>query len=282
MIATARRRHLRFRPNLVLHVPLLVMALYALGPLVLLVLNAVKTDNDANSNPVGWPNSWNLDNFARAWSDGNLGQAMLNSIIVSGITIVGVCLVAGMGAFALAKLHLPAGGVIIAYFLGSTTVPPQLFVVPLFFLWERLHLTNSLLGLSIVYIATNTPFCLFLLRSYFVGLPAAIEDAARIDGASEMVVYWKIVVPLSMPVFFTVALITAVSTWNEFFYALVFLQSDSVQTVALSYQNFTQRFTTNLAEQNAAGLILILPIVVLYLLVQRRFVAGMTAGGLKL
>lgn len=280
MIRPSQRRR-GISPSALAHVPLIVLALFALGPLVLLVLNAFKSNDEANFNPIGWPSSWHLENFPHAWSEGGLGVAMRNSVIVSFVSIAGVCLVAGLGAYALAKLDMRGKGIITAYFLGTTTLPAQLFLVPLFFLWLRLHLVNSLPGIIIIYVAVYTPFSMFLLRAYFVGLPTDLLDAARIDGATEYQVYWRIVVPLAKPAFLTVALIVGMWTWNEFLYAVTFLQSASVQTVALTYQNFTQRFTTNVADQNAAGLMLVLPIVVLYLLLQRRFIAGMTAGGLK-
>jgi raffinose/stachyose/melibiose transport system permease protein len=263
------------------HVPLLALVLFALGPLVLLVLNAFKIDDEANYNPIGWPGSWHPENVVRAWIDGGLGPAVCNSMIVSSATILGVCVVAGLGAYAIAKMHMRGAGFLTAYFLGTTTVPAQLFLVPLFFLWDHLHLLN-LVGLTIIYIAVYTPFSMFLLRAYFIGLPTALEEAARLDGANELQVLWHVVVPLSKPAFLTVALIVGMWSWNEFMYAVTVLQQSNQLTVALTYQNFTQRFSSNLAEQNAAGLLLVLPIIVLYLLLQRRFIEGMTSGGLKL
>ena len=143
---------------------------------------------------------------------------------------------------------------------------------------------TALLGAATLlsYIAVYTPFSMFLLRAYFIGLPTALEEAARLDGANELQVLWHVVVPLSKPAFLTVALIVGMWGWNEFMYAVTVLQQSSQLTVALTYQNFTQRFSSNLAEQNAAGLLLVLHIIVLYLLLQRRFIEGMTSGGLKL
>lgn len=281
MIAARPPRRRQIRLGSLAHLPLIALALFALGPILLLVLNAFKTDDEANSNPVGWPASWHPENFLHAWNDGGLGPAARNSLIATGITILGVCLVGGLGAYALAKMRMRGSALLTAYFLGTTTIPAQLFLVPLYFLWNRLHLLN-LSGLIIIYIAVFTPFSMFLLRAYFVGLPDALEDAARVDGANELSVLWYVVVPLAKPAFITVALIVGMQSWNEFLYAVTFLSSSDQQTVALTYQNFTQRFTTNIAEQNAAGLLLVLPIIVLYLLLQRRFIEGMTSGGLKL
>jgi raffinose/stachyose/melibiose transport system permease protein len=249
---------------------------------VLLILNAFKTNDEASINPVGWPSSWHPENFIQAWVDGNLGTAVRNSTIVTGATVLGVCVIAGLAAYAIAKMRMPGAGLLTAYFLGSTTIPAQLFLVPLYFLWLHLHLVDNILGVIIIYLAVFTPFSVFLLRAYFIALPDAIEDAARVDGASELQVLWHIVVPLAKPAFLTVALIVGMWSWNEFLYAVTFLHSPDVQTAAISYQDFTNNISTAVAEQNAAGLILILPIVLLYVLLQRRFIEGMTSGGLKL
>ena len=161
------------------------------------------------------------------------------------------------------------------------TVPPLLYLVPLFYLWTRLHLINTLPGLILIYSALYLPFGIFLLRAYFINLPHEIEDAARIDGCSEWQTFVRVIVPLSWPAFTSVALIVAVWSWNEFIFAITFLPSQDMQTVAVRYATFTGQWVSNYAYISSAGVIMILPAVVLFLLLQRRFVEGMTAGGLK-
>ena len=151
--------------------------------------------------------------------------------------------------------------------------------MPLFFLWQRLGLVNNLFGLIVIYIAINAPFAIFLLRSYMVQLPRDFEDAARVDGASEWQVFSRIVVPLSWPGFLTVGLVVALSVWNEFLLATVFLTEQELFTVVTSYYNFATRFSRDWAMTSAAAVMMILPVIVIFLALQRRFIEGLTQGG---
>ena len=132
--------------------------------------------------------------------------------------------------------------------------------MPLFFTWQRLGLVNNLFGLILIYIATNAPFAIFLLRSYMLQLPRDFEDAARVDGASEWQVFAAIVVPLSWPGFLTVGLVVALSVWNEFLLATVFLTEQELFTVVTSYYNFATRFSRDWTMTSAAAIMMILPV----------------------
>jgi len=258
-----------------------LLAVFALGPLVILVLNSLRTNTEQAGGLLGLPEELSFQNFSQAWEQGSLGQTMTNSAILAVGTIVGVCVIAGLAAYALARLDVPGGKGVMAYLLFATAIPAQLFLVPLFFLWTRLGLYDTLLGLIIILIAINTPVAVLLLRSYLVSLPRDFEDAARIDGASEWRVMWTVVLPLSWPGLLTVALVTGLAAYNEFFFAVTFLSSEENQPVITSFVNFTENFTSNRALTSAAGLIIILPVLVLFLALQRRFIAGLTGSGLK-
>ena len=274
------RRH---RASLVwlVHAPLLLLVVVTLAPLYVLFVNSVKTDFDIKSDPLGLPATIHLDNFVAAWNTAGYTTAFRNSIIVTGATVLIVCLTGGMCAHAMANLKLPGQNVVLVYLLLAITVPPLLYLVPLFILWTKLHLINTLPGLILIYSALFLPFGIFLLRAYFINLPHEITDAARIDGCSEWQTYRRVVVPLSWPAFASVGLIVGVWSWNEFIFAITFLPTQSLQTVAVRYASFTGQWVSNYAYISSAGVIMILPAVILFLLLQRRFVEGMTAGGLK-
>ena len=278
--APIERRH---RASLVwfVHVPLLLLVVATLAPLYVLFVNAVKTDFDIKADPLGLPATIHLDNFVAAWNTAGYTSAFRNSIIVTGATVLIVCLTGGMCAHAMANLKLPGQNVVLVYLLLAITVPPLLYLVPLFILWTKLHLINTLPGLILIYSALYLPFGIFLLRAYFINLPHEITDAARIDGCSEWQTFRRVVVPLSWPAFASVGLIVGVWSWNEFIFAITFLPTQSLQTVAVRYASFTGQWVSNYAYISSAGVIMILPAVILFLLLQRRFVEGMTAGGLK-
>jgi raffinose/stachyose/melibiose transport system permease protein len=273
-----RRRETSLIPNYVI---LGLLTVFAIGPMVILAFNSVKSRGDIGRNPLGFPTSLLWENYTRAWDIGNYSTTTRNSGILVALTVIGVLVLGGLAAYSLAKLDLPGSGVVMLYLLVGSSLPLQLFLVPLFFLWKNLGLTNSLPGLAIIYIAINAPLAIFLLRSYMVQLPRDFEDAARVDGAGELQIFLGIVVPLSWPGFLTVGLVVALNVWNEFLLATVFLTKQELFTVVTSYYQFTTQFSRDWALTSAAAVMMIMPVIAIFLLLQRRFVEGLTQGGLK-
>jgi raffinose/stachyose/melibiose transport system permease protein len=263
------------------YVILVLLALIALGPLVIVVFNSLKSSAEIGRNPLGLPLSPVFENFPAAWTQGDFSTTMVNSTILTVGTVVGVCIIAGTSAYAMARLDLPGTDAVLLYLFVASAVPFQLFLVPLFFLWSILHLTNSRFGLIVIYWAIFSPLATLLLRSYLVGLPRDFEDAARIDGANELQVMLRVVLPLSWPGLLTVALVTGVYAWNEFFFAITFIQDKNLKPVTTSFLAFQSTYSQNWGLTSAAAIYIILPIVVLFLFLQRRFISGLTAGGLK-
>jgi raffinose/stachyose/melibiose transport system permease protein len=275
-----RRRRTGFGmvPN---YVVLILLAAFALVPLVILAFNSLKGQAEIGRNPLGFPRDITWSNYPDAWTVGNFASTTQNSAILVVLTVTGVLVLGGMAAYSLAKLNLPGASAVTLYLLVGSSLPIQLFLVPLFFLWQRLGLINNLPGLAIIYIAINAPLAIFLLRSYIIQLPTDFEDAARVDGASEWKIFTQVIVPLSWPGFLTVGLVVALSVWNEFLLATVFLTDQDKFTVVTSYYNFTTRFSRDWGMTSAAAMMMIVPIIVIFLALQRRFVEGLTQGGLK-
>lgn len=263
------------------YVGLAILAFIALAPLFVLAFNALKNPAEIGRNPLGPPSMPNIANFAQAWDQGKFEITMRNSALITLGTVLGVCFISGLAAYALSRLDLPGSSALVVYLFVGTTIPGQLFVIPLFFLWVRLGLVNTLLGLIIVYWALFSPFTTLLLRSYLLALPRELEEAARVDGASELQVLTRIVMPLAWPGMLVVALVAALMAWNEFFFAVTLLQSQELKPVTTSFLAFQDRFSQNWALTSAAAIIVILPTLLLFLILQRRFIAGLTAGALK-
>ena len=271
----------RERGVVVNHLVLIILVIFALGPMVIMAFNSLKDRPEIGRNPLGWPATFVWQNYPDAWNVGNFATTTRNSGILVVLTVAGVLFLGGMAAYSLAKLDLPGSGVVMLYFLVGSSLPLQLFLVPLFFAWQKLDLVNNLFGLAIIYIAINSPLAIFLLRSYMLQLPRDFEDAARVDGANEWKIFTGIVVPLSWPGFLTVGLVVALSTWNEFLLASVFLTEQELFTVVTSYYNFATRFSRDWGLTSAAAMMMILPIIAIFLILQRRFIDGLTQGGLK-
>ncbi len=281
-MSTLSRRRTRREPSKIpYYVVLVLLALFGLGPLVVLAFNSLKTSAEIGRNPLGPPLSPVFENFPDAWSQGDFATTLVNSTILTAGTVIGVCIIAGTSAYAMARLNLPGTDAILLYLFVASAVPFQLFLVPLFFMWSTLQLTNTRFGLIVIYWAIFSPLATLLLRSYLVGLPRDFEDAARIDGASELQVLLRVVLPLSWPGLLTVALVSGLAAWNEFFFAITFIQDNNLKPVTTSFLAFQSNFSQDWGLTSAAAVYIILPIVVLFLILQRRFISGLTAGGLK-
>ena len=265
-------------PNYVI---LSILAVFSLFPILVLVINSVKTTSEIGRNPFGLPQEIRLLNYVEAFEQGNYATTLGNSTILTVGTIVGTLTLAGLAAFALARLKLRGSDYIGFYFMIGTSVPPYLFIIPLFYMWRQIGLVNSHIGLIIIYCALNSPFATFLLRSYMVALPEEFVEAARIDGATHWQVFRHVILPLSWPGFMTAGLVVGLGVWNEFVFGLTFLQRPELKPVATSLFAFQQQFFRDWGLTNAGSIIMVLPVIILFLLLQRRFIEGLTQGGLK-
>ncbi len=278
LFRTSSRRTASLVPNYVI---LTALVLFSLLPLSTLIFNSLKPDTEVGRNPLGPPSNIRWENYPEAWDEGHFSITMRNSAFLTFGTIAGVLVIAGLAAYSLAKLNLPGSDAIILYLVVGTSMPAQLFMVPLFFMWTKLGLTDSLIGVIIIFWATMSPFATFLLRSFMVTIPRDFEDAARVDGASEVQVLRHVVAPITWPGFLTVALVTGLGAWNEFLFAVTFLHREEVKPISTSLYAFVQRFGREWGLTSAAAVIMILPVIVLFLLLQRQFIEGLTQGGLR-
>ena len=263
------------------HIILLIFASIAIFPLLVLVFNSVKPFNEFGLNPLGPPSSLRFENFSDAWVAGEYARIFFNSfklVIGSVFLCLAVSLLAG---FSLAKLN-PKGSTIIAvYLLVGISIPAQLYILPLFLLWKELSLLNTHLGLIIIYSALNAPFATFLIRSYMIRLPDELFEASKLDGANTFQMFFRIAVPLSWPVILTAGLIIGLAVWNEFLFALTFITDQNFKPIATILFSFQSRFENNYALVSASAIMMVAPIAILFMIFQRRFISGLTSGGLK-
>lgn len=272
---------LRNKRSIFIYLILLLVSLYVVLPLLILGFNSFKTNMEIAVNPFGPPKNLQWSNYTKAWIQGRFGTAFRNSFVLVAISVIGVAFVAFPAGYALAR-YTPRGyDFFISYLILGSTIPNQLFIVPLFIAWSRLNLMDNLFGLSLIYIAKFTPFATFLVRAFLLSISKEFDDAARVDGASELQVLTKILIPMSWPIVLTVSLITAVRVWNEFFFAVTFIQNEALKPVATSLFAFQGKYNTNWGLTNAASVLTVLPVLFLFLLLQRHFIEGLTQGGLK-
>lgn len=262
----------------------LPIALYSLISLILIILtfiSALKSDVDFYANPIGLPHQWIFSNFGKAWVSANFSLYFKNSIIITVLSLVFILILSSMAAYAIARYRYRLGGISYIYFMLGFMFPLQLYVLPMFLLERDLGLLNSYSGLILTYTATAQSFSIFLMVGFFRTLPFELEEAGRLDGASDFKIFRSIMMPLSAPILTTVAILNLVGIWNDFFMPLVFIQSNELRTVPLGLISFYGQYNSNYPMLFAAISISIVPIAIAYMLSARTFVKGMMSGAIK-
>lgn len=262
------------------YIVLCIMGFFTISPILILLFNSLKTNAEIGSNSLWLPAHPDFGNYVTAFTEGDYSDALRNSTILALGTMLGVCLVAGMAAYAMCRMDLPGGSAVFTYLIAGTTIPAQLYLIPLYFLWSNLDLIDNLLGLIIIYIALFSPFQTLLLRAFMLSIPRDFDDAARLDGANEFQVFTRVVLPLIWPGLLTVALLSGLGAWNEFLFAIIFMQTPTNYPVSTALTDFQQGFSRQWGLTDAAAVITILPIIIVFLILQRRFISGLTTGGL--
>ncbi|WP_432131898.1 carbohydrate ABC transporter permease [Streptomyces tendae] len=262
------------------YVALTALAIFAMGPIVLFFFNALKTNSDYATDSLGLPENWTWSNFTSAWSQANMGAGLWNSFVVVVGTVLITCAVASCAAYALARIKVHGSAGFMTYLLIASSLPSQMFLTPLFFMWAQAGLYDTRLGLVLIYVGLFSPFGTLLLRAFMLGLPKEMEEAARVDGAGELTVFARVVLPNMMPGILTVALTTGLSAYNEFLFAVTMIQSDAKMPLSTTFFSFQQGFTQNFTLISAAGFIMIAPMLILFLLLQRRFISGLASSGM--
>jgi raffinose/stachyose/melibiose transport system permease protein len=253
----------------------------SLLPIALAVMNALKTTLEISTNPLALPTRFHVENFTSAWKSAALGPSLLHSAEVAGLTILLVCLTAAPCAYVLARQQGRGWRILTFYFMASITVPVQLYLYPLYFIFAKLGLVNSIPAVALIYTAMFSPFAIFLLRTYVISIPFALEEAAKVDGATPWQMFFYVILPMMRPGLLTVAIIVGLNAWNEFVIAVTFLQDDSTITGIVKFYNLTGQYSTDWGQMLAAAVTIVLPVVLVFVFLQRRFIDGMTAGAVK-
>jgi raffinose/stachyose/melibiose transport system permease protein len=271
----------RLGGNIVLYAILILFFFFFLMPFVWIWFSAFKTSREIAIDPFSPPASLDPANLIKAWTVGRFSTYIFNSIIYSVAIVIGVCALSCLAGYALSMLPLPGRNSIFILFLLGLMVPFQSVMIPLYYLLRDVQILETYWAFIFPAIAIRIPFGIFLMRGFFKGLPAELGDASRTDGANEWQVFRQIMLPLSWPGLATLVVFQFMWTWNEFAMPLIFVQRDELRPVSLGTMFFFGRFTADRGLIAAGVTIAMIPIVALYLILQRRFIEGITAGALK-
>jgi raffinose/stachyose/melibiose transport system permease protein len=258
-----------------------LLSLFVLVPLFLVFVTALKDRLQIAQNPLGLPDVYLWENFARAWKEGNFGLYFQNSILITFPSVISVVVLSLLAAYAFALMKFPFKEILFIFFLAGMTIPLGVLAIPLFYEMLDLGLINTHWALILPQIGISMPFGILLLRSFIQSLPREIIDAGRIDGCSDWGLLWRIVMPISSPAVYSLVIFMFTWSWNEFLLATVLLQTEATRTLPLGLNFFRGRYSSDFPMLMAGAIITFIPVVIVYVIFQRQFLKGIVAGSLS-
>lgn len=279
MAATSTKKKITM--GILIHFVLILLAVICLAPIFLVVINSFKANAEIIGNPLALPTVLHFENYVQAWTTGKYAIGFINSVKLTGITIIIVLICATLAGYVLSGKRIKGSGIIITYFLMATTVPIQLFLFPLYFAYANMGLIGNIPATSFILAATFMPLAVFLMRTFFLAVPKELEEAARIDGANTAQVIWHVMRPVVSPGLVTVGILIGLQAWNEYLISSTFLQGEKNFTATLGFLSMNGSYGSNMGILMAAAMILIGPVIIFFLLMQRQFIDGMVSGAVK-
>ena len=270
------------KPDQVLkHGILIVATAIALAPTLFMILTSVKSQEEYTFNKVGLPQSVVLDHFRTVLFESDFIGWMVNSIILAVGAVALSTVVSCLGAYAIARMRFPGRGLLFSISTSLMAIPPVVMIVPLFVLYTQLRLISTYEGAIVIYAGLITPFSVYLLVSFFRTLPRELFEAARIDGAGDLLILLKIVIPLSLPALLTLVVVNALYVWNDLLIAIIFLQDDAKRTLMAGISVFQGRYNDQIPLTMAGMVFASAPMIILYLAFQKHYIQGLMAGSVK-
>lgn len=268
--------------HIMLYAFLIGFTLIYLMPFFSAIITALRTQDDISLNGF-WsiPETITLENFSNAWTQARVSTYLVNSFIITIPALIGTIFLSSLSAFALARYKFPGNQLIFFMYVAGTMLPFQILLLPVFLLTNKLGLYNTYGGVILIHIAFQLGFCTFVLRNFMRTLPGEIFDAARIDGASEFGIYWRIAMPLTIPAIAAITVLEFTWIFNDYLWSLILIQDDKLKPVTAGLASLQGQFVTNWPLIVAGALLAALPTLVMFFALQRYFIGGLTLGSSK-
>ena len=248
--------------------------------IVVTVMDSFKTKVDLINNFIGLPKEFSIESYTNVLMNDNFLMYFKNSILLTLIGTTGCIILSAMVAYGIARYEFKGKSLLVSYFLVGMMVPIQVSVLPLFLILRKIGLLNHLAGMLLVYMAGISMSC-YVFQKYFVSIPKSLEESARIDGCHDMIIFFRIILPISKPVIFTMALITAVGEWNDFYMPMVLLGDKKTTTLTLAIYRYLGQFAKYMNQAMAGVVITLIPIIIIYFLFSNQLIEGITGGAVK-
>lgn len=273
----AHKFSITFLQYLILSIVLII----TVAPVVLMWSSAFKSKMELNANPIALPKSLDFSNLVNAWTIGRFGKYSVNSVIIAVPTVLGVVAFSSLAGYGFAKHTFFGKKAFFFLFLLGLMVPFQSIMIPLYINLRDYGLLGTYLAMILPSIGLGMPFGIYLMQAFFRGLPSELSDSARVDGCNEFQVFWRIILPLTGPAISSLAIFQFVWTWNAFLMPLIYLNKEAYRPITLGLMFFQSKHTSDYSLISAGVTIATFPLIVVYILLQRQFVRGLTAGAIK-
>jgi len=263
--------------NLLIHFFLITVAITCIFPLLWMVSSSLKTQQTIFKDMSLIPRELHFENYYLAWQEGGFGRYFLNSILYTVAVVIGIIIISSLAAYAFSRLKFPGRNLLFYTFMAAMMIPIPGSFVALFVLLNKLHLRNTAFGYILCMINVGLATSIFLLKTFFDKFPRELEDAARIDGCSKFGVWWHVALPLAKPVLAVVVVFNALNVWNEYVLALVIFDNKNLMPLQRALMMFQGEFITRYPLLMAGLTITALPIIIVYLLMQKYIIKGVTS-----
>ncbi|MGP6195025.1 carbohydrate ABC transporter permease [Priestia megaterium] len=278
--ATKERKKKRYTGVTIVYVGLIVYFIVIAYPLLWMLISSFKSTEEIFTHSWSMPHTWLIENYVTAWKSG-ISSYFLNSVIVTGASCFLTVLVSALGAYGLSRFEFQGKAFVLIICLGGLMLSPQVSLIPLYSIIQKLGIYNTHLALILPYVAYRIPLTILLIRAYFLSIPKELEEAARLDGCTSLGILFRIFIPMSTPILLTTTILTAYYTWNEFMFAIIFIDDDSLRTIPAGLMQFRDALQTDWGVLLAGLTISAAPIVMLFLFMQKYFIRGIANGSVK-
>ena len=266
--------------NTLIHIFLLTIAVSCLFPLVWMISSSLKTQSTIFSDTSLIPQQMHWENYALAWKEGGFGRYFINSIFYTTAVVIGIIVVASLAAYAFSRFSFPGRNIMFYTFMAAMMIPIPGSFVPLYLLMNKLGLRDTRIGYILCMINVGLSTSIFLLKTFFDKMPRELEDAARIDGCSKFGIWWNVALPLAKPVLAVVVVFNALNVWNEYLLAYLILDNRKLYPLQVALMTFQGEYITKYHLLMAGLTIAALPIIFVYVLMQKYIVKGVTQGAI--
>ncbi|WP_175400521.1 carbohydrate ABC transporter permease [Paenibacillus sp. KS1] len=265
------------------HIFLLLYLAVILFPFLFVLFSSVKTDNGAiAANPFGLPTEFAWDNYVKAWVNAKISTYFVNSLYISLAASVSTILIASLASFAITRMrYKQMSAAVFQFILLGLLIPGNALLLPIYGILKNLNMLDKHWALYVPYTAGAIPFTIIILAAFMRSLPSEIEEAAVIDGLKAPGIFFKVILPLTVPALVTVFIVNFLGNWNEFLLANFFISTDNLRTLPVGMVGFRDTYNTNYAQMAAGIVYSVVPVMVIYAILQEKIIEGLTAGGVK-